>query len=246
MPKVLTRNALILCPHGGVGQTTPSQTSITIGAAPVLVEGDTGVLPSCTNVPPAGIPCTGYVLHSMNLNSVTIGGKRVILDTDFEQSFTGFPLTLTDFHQVQDQSLAVTVPAGQTVPTPPALQDADRPAVSASPPLLPFSLSGFGTTGEPAALTAAFTLTSRFPLRWMLTLNTPPASSDITSNAPSGITVQPSGGAWHDPSLTVTVTMTGVYLATLPPLPAKNSLVLVGINRRGRAAHAEVVMSVTP
>jgi hypothetical protein len=42
------------------------------------------------------------------------------------------------------------------------------------------------------------------------------------------------------------VTLTGTYMTTLPVLPAKVSLVMVGINRRGRSAFAEAVLGVSP
>lgn len=246
MPKVLTRNALIQCPHSGIGQSIPSQTSVLIAGAPMLVEGDTGVIPNCLNLPPVGVPCTGYVLRSMNLNAVTVGGRRAIMDTDFEQSFTGYPLILAEFHQVEDLSLPVTVPPGGTFTTPPELQDSDRPTVAAVPLVSMFSKTGFTNTGTPPFLTITFTLTSRFPSRWMLTLIVPPGSSEITAAAPAGVSAQPSGGTWAISPLTVTVTLTAAYMMTLPTLPSKVSFVMVGINRRGRSAYAETVLGVSP
>jgi hypothetical protein len=247
VPKVITRNAIIHCPHGGIGQSMPSQTAVLVGGAPVLVDGDTGVIPNCLNLPPAGVPCAGYTLRSMHLNAVTVGGRAAIMDTDFEQSITGYPLMLKDFHQVEDRSLRLTIPPGGTLTTPPELQDTDRPTVTAVPAaVLAFSKAGFANTGTPPFLVATFRLTSQFPSRWMLTLIVPPDAKDITSSAPPGLTVQPSGGSWTGSPLTVTVTLTGTYMTTLPVLPAKVSLVMVGINRRGRSAFAEAVLGVSP
>lgn len=246
MPKVLTRNALIQCPHGGIGQSIPSQTSVVIAGAPVLVDGDTGVIPNCLNLPPAGVPCAGYVLRSMGLNAVTVSGRRAIMDTDFEQSVTGYPLVLNEFHQVEDLSLPVVVSPGGTFAAPPELQDTDLPTVAAVPPVLTFSKTAFANTGAPPFLSATFTLASRFPNSWMLTIIVPPDSTDITSSAPTGLTVQPSGGLWSVSPLTITVTLTGAYMAALPVLPVKVSFVMVGINRRGRSAFSEAVLEVSP
>ena len=246
MPKVITRNALIRCPHSGIGQSIPSQSAVLVAGAPVLVDGDTGIIPNCLNLPPAGVPCAQYVLQSMNLNAVTVGGRRVIMDTDFTKSLTGYPLTLTEFHPVEDVSLPVVVPPGDTFSTPPELQDTDQPTVTAVPPVLAFSKALFTSVGTPPFLSPTFTLTSQFPSRWMLIVIVPPDSTDITSSTPVGVTVQPSGGAWTTSPLTVIVTLTGAYMMTLPVLPVKVSFVMVGINRRGRSAFAETVLGVSP
>ena len=246
MPKVITRNAIIQCPHSGIGQSMPSQTAVLVGGAPVLVDGDTGVIQNCLNVPPAGVPCAGYVLRSMNLNAVTVGGHRALIDTDFEQSSTGYPLAIREFHQVEDLSLPVVVPPGRTFTTPPELQDTDHPTVTALPPVLAFSRIAFSNTGTPSSLTITFTLSSQFPNQRRLTMIVPPNSKDITSSAPLGLTVQPSGGSWTVSPITVTVTLTAIFMMTLPVLPAKVSFVMVGINRRGRSAFAETVLGVSP
>ena len=246
MPKVLTKNALIQCPHSGIGQSIPSQLQVTVSGAPVLVDGDTGTIPNCLNLPPAGVPCAGYVLQSMNLNAVTVGNRVAMMDTDFVKSFTGYPLILKEFHQVDDVSTNVVVQPGETISTPPELQDMGQPIVTAVPPALAFSKIGFANTGTPPSLVTTFTLTSQFPSQWLLTLILPPGSTDITSTTPPGLTVLPSGGQWTVSPLTVTVTLTGIYMATLPVLPAKVSLVMVAINRRGRSAFAETVLGVSP
>lgn len=246
MPKVLTTNALIQCPHGGIGQSIPSQTQITVGGAPVLVDGDTGVIPNCSYLPPVGVPCAAYVLQSMKLNAVTVGSRAAMIETDFVKSVTGFPLILREFHQVDDISTNSMVQPGESASTPPELHDTDQPLVTAVPPVLAFSKIGFANTGMPLALATTFTLSSQFPGEWLLTLIVPPGSTDITAVAPPGVMVLPSGGQWTMSPLTVTITLTGTYMATLPVLPAAISLVMVGINRRGRSAFAETVLGVSP
>src|SRR4051812_38025428 len=77
MPQVLTANATVLCPHGGNGTSTPSATTAPrcfVRGGQVLVENDTGVL-ACPNVP---VPCVGYTLRSMGLNSSRIAGRRIL------------------------------------------------------------------------------------------------------------------------------------------------------------------------
>src|SRR4051812_15611020 len=100
MPKVLTTNAVITCPHGGGGRSTPvpAPRGVTINGGEVLVDGDTGTFatPLCTNVP----PCGAYLLRSMGLNATTVQGRAVMLVSDFVQSATGFPVTKTESHVV--------------------------------------------------------------------------------------------------------------------------------------------------
>src|ERR1700761_2036862 len=100
MPLVLTTNAVVMCPHVGPGTTTPLTPIWTVNSGFVTAEGDTGVL-AC---PFILCPCVGYTLKSMNLNATQIEGRQVILVTDFQQSFTGLPLTIQDFHTTSDDS----------------------------------------------------------------------------------------------------------------------------------------------
>src|SRR5712691_5955792 len=116
MPQVLTTNGLIFCPHGGKGISTPLHPKWQINGGTVLVEGDTGIL-LC---PFLLCPCVGYTLKSMGLNATEIDGQKVILVTDFNESKTGLPLVMADFHQTFDQSTPAPVPAGQAAPPPSA------------------------------------------------------------------------------------------------------------------------------
>jgi hypothetical protein len=237
MPQVLTTNALVLCPHGGKGTTTPVSQKWSVNGGYVAADGDPGTL-ACPFIP---LPCIGYQLKSMGLNATQIDGKKVILVTDFNQTFTGLPLVMMDFHQTFDQSSPAPIPAGQTAPpASPAMADLVSPVVTASPPSVPFSIS---TTTAPVAV--SLSMTSDHPLRWTLTLINEPLKyhADLTSGLP-GATVTPSGGTWSTPTLAITVTMTPVFLAALTV--GKTHLYLTGVSARGLSGHTEVIITVTP
>jgi hypothetical protein len=176
----------------------------------------------------------------MGLNATTIDGKNVILVTDFNQSFTGLPLTIEDFHQTIDASTPAPVPTGESAPAAsPALADLAAPSALAVPPAMPFSI----TTPTPVAFN--FTLTSDHPLKWILTLinETLGTHMDLTNGAP-GATVTPSGGSWPSPTLNITVTMTPAFVAALTP--GTTQLYLTGISQRGLSGHAIGTINITP
>jgi hypothetical protein len=237
VPQVLTTNAQIFCPHGGKGTTTPSHPKWTVNGGYVSVEGDIGVL-SC---PFLLFPCVGYQLKSMGLNATQIDGQRVILVTDFNQSFTGLPLLMSESHPAYDDSTPAGIPAGQSAPPPTAeMADLVPPILPPPvPPTVPFSIS---TTPTPVAIT--FSLTTTHPLRWLLTLlsTTLGQHIDLTNGAP-GATVTPSGGAWNSPSLTVVVTFTPVFMAALTP--GTHYLFMTGVSKRGLNAFSVAVLTVT-
>src|SRR5262245_27221296 len=134
MPKVLTTTATILWPHGGKGTTTPTTPYVDAQGGIVTTEGDLGVL-SCVFI----VPCVGYTLKSMGLNASTIAGKKVILSTDFQQSQTGLPLTITETTSLIDDSTPAPLPAGaSSAPLAPELLDVAPPVVAAVPPTVPF------------------------------------------------------------------------------------------------------------
>jgi hypothetical protein len=244
MPQVLTTRAIIACPHGGMGTSVPTDLPPKwfVDNGVVLLDGDAGVL-SCT----FPVPCVGYQLRSLGLNASTVMGRKVMLVTDFTQSFTGYPLTLVEAHHVVDDSTPVPIPLGGAAPVlPPELQSIDQPTVTAAPSALAFSLSAFGTTGLPTALPMTFTLQSQFPRRWLLSmLNAPTAQHrDITNGEPpNNIIVVPSGGAWSTPVLIVTVTLTGAFMATLAP--GLHYFVLTAINFRGKSQYAQAELTVS-
>jgi hypothetical protein len=235
MPLVVTTNALILCPHGGVGTTIPLSPKWTVNGGFVTANGDSGTL-TCVFIP----PCVGYTLKSMGLNATTIDGRNVILVTDFNQSFTGLPLTIQDFHTTSDDSTPAPVPTGESAPAPsPAMADLASPVVAAVPPTAAFSIS---TTPVPVVFN--FTLTSEHPLKWMLTLINESQGThlDLTNGAP-GATVTPSGGSWTSPTLSVTVTMTPAFVAALTP--GTTQLYLTGISQRGLSGRAIGTINIT-
>ena len=237
MPQILTTNATIVCPHGGTGTTVPSLPKWQINGGYVAVEGDTGAL-SC----PFGLfPCTGYRLRSMGLNATEIDGRKVILVTDFNQSITGLPLLMTEFHQTFDESTPAAIPIGQ--PAPPAsdeMADLSPPVVVPPVQTFPFSIS---TT--PVPVVATFSLTAAHPRQWMLTLinTTFQYNQDLTSGVP-GAAVVPANGQWDTPSLTVTVTLTPAFVAALTT--GTHRLFLTAISRRGLSSYGEAKIEVTP
>ena len=236
MPQVLTTKALVRCPHGFPGQSIPTDPSWSVAGGIVLLEGDTGTLP-CAVIP----PCGGYVLRSMGLNATFVGGRRVILATDFNQTLTGLPLEITEFHTTIDDSTPAPIPAGGAAPPlSPALADAIRPIVTAVPPAL-----AFVTASPVAPLTTVFTILGDHPNLWNLTRVSEPAGThaDLTNGDPTGLTVVPAGGDWDEPGMIVTVTMTQTYIVGLGV--GTHHFYLTGVSRRGLSGHFDVTLSVT-
>ncbi|HEX4320452.1 MAG TPA: hypothetical protein VHZ52_06090 [Acidobacteriaceae bacterium] len=237
MPLVLTTHATILCPHGGLGTTTPLSPKWTVNGGYVATEGDSGTL-TCIFTP----PCVGYTLKSMGLNATKIDGKNVILITDFNQSFTGLPLTITDVHPVTDASTPASIPSGESAPpATPAMADLVAPIVVVVPPDAPFSIS---TTPSPVVFN--FMLTSEYPLRWVLTLinETLGTHMDLTNDALApGATVTPSGGEWTMPTLNIALTMTPAFIAALTP--GTTEIYLTGVSQRGLSGHAIAILNIT-
>jgi len=237
MPQVLTTNAMIMCPHGGLGSTVPTIPKWQINGGYVAVEGDSGTL-SC----PFGLfPCTSYHLRSMGLNASEIDGRKVILVTDFNQSLTGLPLVMTEFHQTFDESTPAPIPAGQPAPPPSdEMADLSKPVVTPPLQIFPFSIS---TT--PVPVVATFNLVTAYPLQWKLTLinTTLKYKQDLTDGAP-GVTVVPANGQWSTPTLTVTVTLTPAFVAALTV--GTHYLFLTAISRRGLSDYGEAQIGVSP
>ncbi|MFN7931269.1 MAG: hypothetical protein U0Y68_25735 [Blastocatellia bacterium] len=238
MPQVLTTNALIVCPHGGVGTSVPSDPKWFVQGGAVLLENDTGTL-ACPFLP---LPCVGYQLRSMGLNASQVSGRRVILVSDFNQSFTGLPLTMTEFHTMLDDSTPAPVPLGQDAPPlSPEMADTAKPTVAAVPPVGAFN----STTMQPATLPITFTLGSTHPLRWQLTLINEPLAShvDVTNGIPPGLVVAPAGGGWNSAVLVVTVTLTALFMAALGI--GLHHLFMTGISQRGLSAYAKFDLTVS-
>jgi hypothetical protein len=238
MPQVLTTNALITCPHGGLGKSIPTDPKWSVNGGIVLLENDTGTL-AC---PFVIYPCIGYQLVSMKLNATQVDGRQVILTTDFQKSLTGLPLSIVDFHQTIDDSTPAPIPGGeQAPPLSPALADAIKPVVTAAPPALAFS----SITMQPASLAVNFILISDYPMMWILTLINEPAlyHMDLTNGLPPGVTVVPAGGGWDTPSLTVSMTLTAAFMAALGI--GKHHFYMTGVNQRGLPGFKEVILTVS-
>jgi hypothetical protein len=240
MPQLLTTNAIIMCPHGGLGTTIPSLPKWQINGGYVCVEQDTGTL-AC---PLLNNPCIGYTLQSMGLNATKIDDRKAILVTDFNTTIAQLPLQISETHQVFDESTPAAIPAGQTAP-PPSEEMADliAPIVVAAPPSTPFKITPPPT---PVPVVVTFTLTTQHPLQWVLTLITvPPAplgqSFDLTDGIPGAVTVVPKGGDWTTSSLIVTVTMTPTFVAGLGP--GNHEIYMTGGSRRGVSGHDKAVIA---
>jgi hypothetical protein len=238
MPQVLTTNALIMCPHGGRGTTNPPNPKWSVNNGVVSVEGDPGIL-SCPFLP---LRCVGYTLKSMGLNATTIDDRKVILVTDFNQTATGLPLVMADFHQTFDESTPAPIHQGQAAPpASPELADFAAPKVIASIPNMEVPL----TPPPPAPVTVTFSMASDHPMRWILTLISEPQKQhfDIT-NGWVGASITPTGGDWTTPSLTVTILLPSPFVATLAP--GKYHLFLTAVSKRGLNGNAEFVLDVQP
>jgi hypothetical protein len=240
MPQVLTTNARIVCPHGGVGTTANTSIHWTINGGFVTLDGDIGTL-SCFNIP----PCFGYLLQSMGLNATQMDGRKVMLATDFTQSFTGLPLVITEFHQVFDDSTPAPLPVGQPAPPlPPAVTDTTKPSVNVVVPPLAFSNS------SPAPISATFSLSADFPMKWILTLihqgiPRPAGAVDLTNGIPGSAVVTPSGGDWNSGDLTVNVVLQIPYLETFSQAQP-HDFYMTGISQRGLSSYAKASFTVGP
>jgi len=243
VPRILTTNATITCPHGGSGTTIPTLPKWQIDGGYVCVEEDTGTL-AC---PFVTTPCVGYILKSMGLNATKIDDKKVILETDFNQTLTGLPLTIVERNKVVDQSTPAAIPAGEEAPPQSEeLTDLVPPVVVAMPPTFPFKITPPPT---PVPVQITFTLTGNHPLQWVLTLIKIPATGpgtnfDLTNGIPGNATVVPFGGEWRTTSLTVSVTLTPTYVASLGP--GSHELYMIGVSKRGISGHIKAVIVVSP
>lgn len=242
MPKLLTDQATILCPHGGTGRSTASTPYLTVAGATVLVEGDTGVISGCLFLQ---VPCLSYTLRSMGLNATTIMGRKAILATDVQQTNTGLPLIIVETRFAEDASTPAPLPPGATSgDIPPELADTSEPTAMVLPPVLAFN----STTQQPVSAAAVFTAYHEHPLRWELRLLNTVAGTDVelTDGLPPGATVAPAGGAWDSAALSVTLTLTAPFMTALGiTTVAPHSFYFTAVSRRGVSASAELQLTVT-
>ncbi|HEY8225208.1 MAG TPA: hypothetical protein VIG25_08040 [Pyrinomonadaceae bacterium] len=242
MPQVVTTNAQILCAHLSQAQKDPPLAPLwTIDGGTVLVEGDSGKFPDC----PSTIKCGRYQLRSMGLNASLVAAKRVVLVTDFNQSFTGLPITMIETHHVLDETTPAAIPDGQPAPPlPPEMTDLAKPEITTTLLALNFTIS----TMKPPSVLVTFELTSEHPLLWRLTqIDEPgpiPGNHDRTNSQPAGMTVTPSGGVWNVPLLKIDLSMTAAFMATL--LPGIHRFVMIGVTQRGISHFTQSVLTVAP
>jgi hypothetical protein len=235
MPRILTTNALITCPHGGIGTTIPAWPYASIAGGIALREGDIGTL-ACV----FPTPCLGYRLVSMHLNATLLNGAPAILETDFNQTFTGLPLQMRDFHVLSDMTRPGLPPPGpDSPPITPAMLDLAPPVVVAAPAAATFSMTA------PAPVLFTFTLSSPFPLQWNLIRASEPVggSEDLTDGNPTGAIVTPTGGQWSTPALTIALSLTQTYIAALGI--GKHHFYLTGVSQRGISHAAEAILTVS-
>jgi hypothetical protein len=227
MPLIMTKNAIVNCPHGGTGQNVTSQNKYFVKSFPVLIDGDRGIIPpSDCKFPPAGPPCTSYELNSMKLNSTFIDGKNIMLVTDFVISNTGFPLILSETHFVEDNA---SLNPGETPTIPSFLLNLIKPIVSAAPPFAIFKKSA------PTPLSFVFSVNSAFPFKWKLTKlsNQEP---DDTQDFTNSTMVTPGGGEWKTNTMSINLVLEPVYLQDLSI--GKHHFVMAGIDERGNSDYA--------
>jgi len=98
---------------------------------------------------------------------------------------------------------------------------------------------------QPATLTATFTLISLYSKQWLLTLINEPLKSHVnmTNGLPPGLVVAPAGGKWDSSPLTIMLTMTAAFMASLTL--GQHHFYMTGISQRGLPGYAEIILTVT-
>jgi len=76
MPNLLTTASQVMCPHGGQATLTTSNTKVTAGGSPVLLETDIHVIAGCPfTIGPKYSPCV-RIEWSMGASMSTIDGVK--------------------------------------------------------------------------------------------------------------------------------------------------------------------------
>jgi hypothetical protein len=116
-----------------------------------------------------------------------------------------------------------------------------KPTVQA----VPTSVSFNSTSMSPATASVVFTLFALHPLEWMMTLINGAIGQDIdvTAGIPPGLTLAPSGGGWSSSALTVTATLTALFMSGLGV--GEHHLFLTGISERGLSGYSDVIIRVS-
>jgi sugar (pentulose or hexulose) kinase len=97
----------------------------------------------------------------------------------------------------------------------------------------------------PPTLAATFTLTSAFPLKWVLTLinEALQTDADITNGLPPGLVVAPAGGDWNSSTLAINLTMTAAFMAALTV--GTHRFYMTAVSQRGLSGVAQIVLTVS-
>ncbi|HEX2094971.1 MAG TPA: hypothetical protein VHG28_21400, partial [Longimicrobiaceae bacterium] len=134
---------------------------------------------------------------------------------------------------------------GSTGGLPPELLDMNPPVVTlAGPPVLAFD----STTQLPPTLPVVFTLASDHPRAWQLILINPVLgqSVELTDGTTPGAVVVPAGGGWSTPTLTVSLTLSALFMTALgKTTTSPHEFYLTGISQRGLQSYAVLKLTVT-
>jgi hypothetical protein len=90
MPRILTTQYTLTCPHGGIGTINSKNVFLQIGNGFALTDGDIGLVTLCS-----AACCLNFTLVSMKLNSLKCNRQHVILNTDTILTNVGFPMVAT-------------------------------------------------------------------------------------------------------------------------------------------------------
>ena len=244
MPLIMTKNAIVTCPHGGTGTNIPTQNKVFVKDSPVMVDGDSGSVLGCMLPLTMGLPCKSYQLNSMKLNSTYIDGKNIMLITDYVLSDTGYPLIISETHFVEDNTTPAPLKPGEEPSFPPFLLNLIKPQVQIAPPSsYKYSISGVSGLSKPPPLTPfVFTLMSTFPLKWKLTeLLQPDVIKDLTDN--NMVTIMmggKKGGEWNDNILKANLKIPKTEILSI----GKYYFTMTAIDQRGNADYANAEIKV--
>lgn len=241
MPLIMTKNAIVTCPHGGTGTNIPTQNKVFVKGSPVMVDGDSGSILGCTFPALGGPLCVSYKLNSMKLNSAYIDGKNIMLVTDYVLSNTGFPLIISETHFVEDNTTPAPLKPGEKPSFPPFLLNLIKPQVQVTPP----SSYTYSLSSNPPTVPTIFdfTLFSSFPLEWKLTeLKKQPLPPDIIKDLTDSYMVTPKGGEWSDNILKINLKIPSTEFSSV----GKYFFTMTAIDQRGNADNANAEVEITP
>ena len=179
----------------------------------------------------------------MKLNATTIGGANAILETDFNQTFTGLPLAITEHHDTIDNSTLAPVPNGvQAAAACPELLDVLPPIVVPDRPGCSLRHRD-ARPGHPDHIHPNGRISRAVDSH--ARQRDPPngTHADLTNGDPAGAVVAPAGGAWDTPTLVVTLTLSAAYLTALGA--GRHHFYMTGVSRRGLSSVQESIITVS-